>query len=269
LYGKRQSWMWEHLTWPELRDRVEDQPVVVLSIASVEDHGRHLPMDVDNFLIRSICEAVGERIPDQMLLLPHLPYGFETHHMDYPGTIDIAADHLVNMVADIGLSVVRHGFRRILIANGHGSNVPVLDLAARKINNQSEDALCASFIWPSLILDTLRETRQSKYPGGMAHAGELETAVYLHLNGEAVRMDLAEADLSFPPSQFIYHDLCGMGPVNFAPWHSQISRDGVVGDPTVATADNGELWFETCVQRMSQLVCEFRDWQARPRTDHH
>jgi len=261
--------MWEHLTWPELRDRVEDQPVVVLSIASVEDHGRHLPMDVDNFLIRSICEAVGERIPDQMLLLPHLPYGFETHHMDYPGTIDIAADHLVNMVADIGLSVVRHGFRRILIANGHGSNVPVLDLAARKINNQSEDALCASFIWPSLILDTLRETRQSKYPGGMAHAGELETAVYLHLNGEAVRMDLAEADLSFPPSQFIYHDLCGMGPVNFAPWHSQISRDGVVGDPTVATADNGELWFETCVQRMSQLVCEFRDWQARPRTDHH
>ncbi len=269
MHGERKPWMWEHLTWPQLRQRVDDQPVVVLSIASVEDHGPHLPMDVDNFLIRSICEATGERIQDQMLLLPHLPFGFETHHMDYPGTIDIAADHLVDFVADIGLSVVRHGFKRILIANGHGSNMPVLDLAARKINNQSEDVLCGSFIWPSLILDTLRQTRQSKYPGGMAHAGELETAVYLHLNEGAVAMDLAKADFGFPPSDFIYHDLAGMGPVNLAPWHSQISDQGVVGDPTVATRENGERWFDATVERMAELVVEFRNWHTKPRTDHH
>jgi len=261
--------MWEHLTWPQLRGRVEDQPVVVLSIASVEDHGFHLPMDVDNFMIRSICEAVGEKIPDQMLLLPHVPYGFETHHMDYPGTIDIAPNHLVDFVADIGLSVVRHGFKRILIANGHGSNMPVLDLAARKINNESEDALCASFIWPSLIANMLRETRKSKYPGGMAHAGELETGVYLHLNGDAVNMDLAEKDMNIPPSEFIYHDLCGMGPVNCAPWHSQISRNGVVGDATVANAEDGKIWFDACVDRMAQLVEEFGQWQGLPRKDHH
>src|SRR5688572_26507152 len=78
MRGKRKSWIWEHLTWPELRDRVPSQPVVVLSIASVEDHGPHLPMDVDNFLIRSICEAAGEANPDELLLLPHFPFGFET-----------------------------------------------------------------------------------------------------------------------------------------------------------------------------------------------
>ena len=269
MFDDRKTWMWDHLTWPELRNRVKDQPVVVMSIASVEDHGPHLPMDVDNFLIRSICEAVGKRVPDQMLLLPHLPFGFETHHMDFPGTIDIAADHLIDMVADIGLSVVRHGFKRILIANGHGSNMPVLDLAARKINNQSEDVLCASFIWPSLVLDTLRQTRQSSYPGGMAHAGELETAVYLHLNHEAVKMDLAEPDLNFYPSKFMYHDLTGMGPVNIAPLHSQISKNGTVGDPTKATQENGRLWFETCVDRMIELVREFGQFESRPRVDHH
>jgi creatinine amidohydrolase len=268
MHGKRKTWMWEHLTWPELRDRVPSQPVVMLSIASVEDHGPHLPMDVDNFLIRSLCESAGAAIPDEMLLLPHLPYGFETHHMDYPGTIDVQSQHLVDTVADICLSVAHHGFRRILIANGHGSNMPVLDLAARKVNSQSQ-ALCASFIWPSLILDILRSERRSNYPGGMAHACELETALYLHLNGEEVKMDLAKADYNFFPSEFMYHDLVGMGPVNIAPWHSQISKDGVVGDPTLATAESGKRWFDACVRRMCDLVREFRRWEDRPRRDHH
>lgn len=270
MHGQRKNWMWEHLTWPELRDRAAQrpQPVVVMSIASVEDHGPHLPMDVDNFLIRSLCEAAGERVPDETLLLPHFPFGFETHHMDYPGTIDIRAEHLIDTVADIGLSVARHGFRRILIANGHGSNVPVLDLAARRINSQSE-ALCASFIWPSLIRDTLAAERKSKFPGGMAHACELETALYLHLNSGAVKMELAKADYNFFPSKFMYHDLVGMGPVNFAPWHSQISDQGVVGDPTVATAESGRRWFNACVERLCELIREFRRWEDRPRRDHH
>ena len=97
MHGERKLWMWDHLTWPELRDRVKDQPVIVLSIGSVEDHGEHLPMDLDNYEVRCLCEAVGEAIPDELLLLPHFPYGFETHHMDYPGTIDIKYDHLIDV----------------------------------------------------------------------------------------------------------------------------------------------------------------------------
>ncbi len=268
MHGERKKWKWDHLTSPELNERAGDQPVVVLSIGSVEDHGPHCPMDLDNFIVRNICEAVGEAIPDEMLLLPHFPYGFETHHMDYPGTIDIRYDHLIETVADIGLSVARHGFRRMLIANGHGSNMPVLDLAARKINNHS-DVLCAYFIWPVLDLDSIREHRTSKYPGGIAHAGELETSLYLHLNPDPVRMDLAKADYSFPKSQFIYHDLTGMGPVNFAPRHSMISGDGTVGDPTQATAEKGRLWFDACKSRFIDLIREFRIWKARDGEDHH
>lgn len=268
MVGAQKPWNWEHLTWPELRERVPSQPVVLLSVASVEDHGPHLPMDVDNFLIRSICEAACERIPDEVLLLPHLPYGFETHHMDFPGTIDIPAAHLADFVADIGLSVARHGFKKILIANGHGSNVPVLDLAARKITNNS-DALCASFIWPSLIRESLAKHRRSKHPGGMAHACELETALYLHLNSGVVKMDLARPNFHFPTSKYFYHDLAGMGPVSFAPPHSMISADGTVGDPTVATAENGKMWFDACVERLVEVIREWRMWRALPRKDHH
>ncbi len=261
-------WMWDQLTSPELDRRVADQPVIVLSIGSVEDHGGHLPMDVDNLESRSLCEAVGEQIPEEMLLLPHFPYGFETHHMDYPGTIDVKAEHLLEVIADIGLSVAHHGFRRLLICNGHGSNMPVLDLAARRINTNSE-ALCASFIWPNLILNQIKAERESVYPGGIAHAGELETSVYLHLNGDAVQMEQAQKNFHFPESSFFYHDLNGMGPINMAPWHSMISDDGTVGDPTVASAEKGRRWFDAAVQSMIGLVREFRTWQALPRTDHH
>jgi creatinine amidohydrolase len=123
-----------------------------------------------------------------------IPYGFEDHHMSFPGTITIRSEHLEAFVLDITLSLAHHGFRKILIADGHGSNMPILDLAGRKTIIQS-DALCACFIWPSLISDLVKQTRESPTPGGMSHACELETSVYLHLNEGAVQMDKARAAL--------------------------------------------------------------------------
>lgn len=99
---------------------VKEQPVVVLRVGSVEDHGKHLPLDVDNFLISSICEEAAKRMEGQMLLLPPVSYGFEEHHMDFPGTIDIGMEHMLQFVLDITRSVARHGFHCILLADGHG-----------------------------------------------------------------------------------------------------------------------------------------------------
>ena len=119
---ERKAYLYQHYTWPELAEVAKTQPVVVLPIGSVEDHGRHLPLDTDNFLIWSVCEAAAQRADKDILLLPVVPYGFESHHMDFPGTIDIDPEHLLHFVLDVTKSVARHGFRRILIADGHGSN---------------------------------------------------------------------------------------------------------------------------------------------------
>ena len=121
-------YLYQHHTWPELGARVKEQPVVVLPIGSVEDHGYHLPLDTDNFLIWNICEEAAKRADGDILLLPQIPYGFETHHMDFTGTIDVKQEHLLHFVLDITKSVAHHGFQRILIADGHGSNMPILDL---------------------------------------------------------------------------------------------------------------------------------------------
>ena len=101
MHGPKLPHRYDHYTWPEMKAVIARQPVCIIPIGSVEDHGRHLPLDVDNFLIGSMCEEVALRIPDEVLLLPHIPYGFEDHHMSFPGTITVRAEHLEAFVLDI------------------------------------------------------------------------------------------------------------------------------------------------------------------------
>src|SRR6266571_2521512 len=256
----RKEYLYQHYTWPELGEVSKKQPVVVLPIGSVEDHGPHLPLDVDNFLIWTICEAAAQRAGGDILLMPIIPFGYETHHMDFHGTIDIQIEHLLHFVLDVAKSVARHGFQRILIADGHGSNMPILDLVARRTIVET-DSLCAAFIWPSLALDAIRKVRESER-GGMAHACELETSVYLHLDGERVEMDQAHKEIGMPKSEFIWMDLVEGSPVLLMDQWSRFSKSGVSGDPTLATAEKGKVIFEAVVDAFVRLAREFKN---RPR----
>ena len=264
---EHKSYLYQHYTWPELGEVAKKQPVVILPIGSVEDHGPHLPLDTDNFLIWSICEAAAERAAGEILLLPQMPYGFETHHMDFPGTIDIGMEHLLNFVLDITKSVARHGFQRILIADGHGSNMPILELVARRTILET-DSLCATFIWPSLAIQAIRKVRQSER-GGMAHACELETSVYLHLDRNRVQMDKASKEIELPQSEFMWLDLLEGSPVLLMDHWTRFSKSGVVGDPTLATAEKGRIIFEAVVEALLRLVREFKKRPRGERTDYH
>jgi len=250
-----------------MKDVAKKQPVIVLPIGSVEDHGPHLPLDVDNFLIWSICEEAARRADGEILLLPLIPFGFETHHMDFPGTIDIDAEHLLHFVLDVTKSVAHHGFKRILIADGHGSNMPILDLVARKTILQT-NAACATFIWPSLAIQKIREIRESPR-GGMAHGGELETSVYLHLASERVQMDKAVKEIGSPDSNFIWKDLIDPPAIKIMEHWSCFSKTGVWGDPTLASAKKGKLFFEAVIGGFLQLVEEFKSRPDGERIDYH
>jgi creatinine amidohydrolase len=264
---EQKPYLYQQYTWEEMREVVERQPVVVLPIGSVEDHGLHLPLDTDNFLIWSICEEAARRADGDMLLLPQIPYGFETHHMDFPGTIDIRMEHLLHFVLDVTLSVARHGFERIIIADGHGSNMPILDLVARRTILETS-ALCATFIWPSLAAQTIRQVRETER-GGMAHACELETSVYLHLDAPRVQMDKAQKEMGMPRSEFIWMDLMEGSPVLLMDEWTRFSKTGVSGDPTKANAEKGRVVFEAVVEALVRLVREFKARPRAERTDHH
>lgn len=263
------KYRFEEFAWPEIRDAVAQNRVAVLPVGTVEQHGPHLPLVTDVLTATEMSRRAIERIPEQALLMPSVYYSFNEHHMDFPGTIAIQGETLIRYVTDIGLSLARHGFRKVLLVNGHGSNVPFLDIAARQITIQSE-AICAMASWWSLIpASLLSELRESEYPGGMAHGCELETSVLLHLRPDLVQFDKAKRDIHFEPSQFFFWDLQRPSPIVFQEWFSRYSETGTVGDPTKATKEKGEKFVDAVVDRMVELISDFRSREIRPRVDHH
>ncbi len=260
---------YEEFTWPEIRDAVAQNRVAVLPVGTVEQHGPHLPLVTDVLTASAMSRLAVERIPEQAVLLPPVFYSFNEHHMDFPGTIAVEGPTIVNYVTDIGISLARHGFRKIVLVNGHGSNVPFLDIAARNITNRTE-AVCAMVSWWSLIpRELLSQLRESEFPGGMAHGCELETSVLLYLRPDLVQMDKASKDISFQPTEFFYWDLQAPSPVFFQEWFSRYSRTGTVGDPTLATQEKGQRFVEVVTDRLVALIREFRDRQIAARVDHH
>ena len=110
------------MIWNEIRDAAQAGKVAVLPVATYEDHGPHLPVDTDVVLCTGICERAVAQIPDEAVLVPAIPHGYSPHHMDFHGTLTIEWDTFIKYVRDVCKSLSHHGFERILIVNGHGSN---------------------------------------------------------------------------------------------------------------------------------------------------
>src|SRR6185437_9420563 len=180
---------YDHLTWPEMNEAVQARKVVLLPIGSTEQHGPHLPLDVDNFLARGVCIAAATRAPRELLIMPTIPYGYNEHALDFPGTIDVAYDHFISYCLDVCKSVIHAGFDRVVLVDGHGSNEHLCEFVARRATLET-DALVASTMWTNLAVEAFEAVRESPM-GGAAHACELETSAYLYLDAERVQMDKA------------------------------------------------------------------------------
>jgi creatinine amidohydrolase len=261
---------YEQMTWPEIRDVVKEDRVVVVPIGTLEDHGPHLPIDTDCAIITEICRRACDRVPVDTVLLPTVTHGYSPHHRDFPGSINIAWDTFVRYLTDITGSLVHHGFRRIILANGHGSNMPLVNVAARLTIVEHPDVLCCDYFYLYTPAGTkaIESLRESEFPGGMAHACELETSIYLALAPGLVQMDKAEKDISQPRSDYFYMDWFN-GPGSMMEYWSTLSRTGTMGDPTLATADKGHLLLDAATDELVMVVGEMKRREIRPRVDHH
>ncbi len=272
---KAEPWRYEKLTWPEINQAVQAKKVVVVPIGSTEQHGHHLPLDVDVVCPTGIAHAAARLIPDDVLVMPPVVHGYTAHVMDFPGTINIHWEHFIKFVVDVGKSLAYHGFKKIVLLNGHGSNAPNLDLAARRVNLET-DAECVAMSWWNLLgVDKafMPSWRESKFPGGCAHACELETSVYLYLDEDNVRKEkVADGEIAFHvthPSDFQWVDLFSAGPGTAVSWTASYSDTGVLGEATLGTKEKGERAVKEAARQLARMATEFR---ARPRPlrgDHH
>jgi creatinine amidohydrolase len=265
---------YEKLTWPEINDAIELGKVCVVPCGAVEQHGHHLPLDVDLVCPTEIARGAARQVPDKVLVLPTVSYGYTGHVMDFPGTINNHFEHFMHHVLDITKSLAYHGFKKIILLNGHGSNMPNLDLVARRTNLETDAECVLSGWWQLLTVDKdfLPGWRESKFPGGCAHAGELETSVYLHLAGDDVRTDkIKSEEISFneEDSPFSFVDLFQQGPATVISWTSSYTERGVMGEAEIATAEKGEAAYNEAVKQLARFVSWFKDRPKDERRDRH
>ncbi len=265
---------YEKLTWPEINDAVDLGKVCILPCGAVEQHGPHLPLDVDLVCPGGIAHGAGRALSEKILVLPPIAYGYTGHVMDFPGTINTHYSTFIEQVLDVVKSLAYHGFKKIILLNGHGSNMPNLDLAARRANVET-DAECVVIAWWNLL--TVDKTflpgwRESKFPGGCSHACELETSLYLYLDEENVRKDQTRSGtISFndEDNEYNWVDLFGAGPATVISWTSSYSDTGVLGDAEKATVDKGRRVYEEAVKRLVGFVNYFHPRPRDVRRDLH
>ena len=132
--GGAKVWL-SDLTHEEVAARLERPHVAILPTAATEQHGPHLPLDVDTRLTGSICEGAAQAVAGEIgvVIAPTLLFGISEHHMRFPGTLSLSPETFIAAAFELGTSLIRHGFDRLVLVNGHGGNVGALGVIAWRL----------------------------------------------------------------------------------------------------------------------------------------
>lgn len=247
----------------EVKEYAAAGAVVVVPCGSIEQHGPHLPVDVDSFLVsevaRRAAETAGRQVP--VLVTPTVTFGCSEHHLDFTGTISLTQDTFILVLQEVCTSLIHHGFRRILILNGHSGNTGAVTVAANKIHLAHPESTVVFFNYWALAGEAMARVRSSE-PGGAAHAGEFETSLYLALDPERVSLDAAVREIPAPRLTGERIDLFQWGRINIAFNMSELTRSGVVGDPLVATREKGESILAALISQIAAVIKEMAALKA-------
>jgi creatinine amidohydrolase len=265
------SHLYDELSWPEVRDAPKDT-VIVIPVGTLEDHGPHLPLNTDVVIVEAVSRRAVELEKGITLIMPTQVHGYSPHHMDFPGAITIQGKVFLDYMQDIMRSLAHHGFKRMLMVNGHGSNSAWLENAARLSIVEMPHILCAAVNWWAIpeVAEKVKTMRDSER-GGTSHACELETSLMLAIRPDLVQIEKAAKDISYPTSRYFpaWDFYYPSGPVRMMRHWSTLSKTGVMGDPTKASAEKGKAWLEAAVEGLRGIIREFYEIEITDRVDHH
>ena len=244
--------IWDELTTTTI-DTLNRAIPVLLPIAATEQHGPHLPLATDKMIGWHFAYSLHQKIPQEILVLPPVSVGCSAHHMDFGGTLSVGHDTFAAYVEEIVESVVRAGFSNIIILNSHGGNQGIGTVVTERLGPEVPNIVFIT--WWNLAREALLKITETPV-GGVGHAGEFETSLMLHVAPHLVNQDLivkgenqptfawAEKDMLRSPKASLYRSMTEMTP------------NGVFGDPTKATAKKGEQISNHVVQSLKYLVLD-------------
>ncbi|MEM7323533.1 MAG: mycofactocin biosynthesis peptidyl-dipeptidase MftE [Actinomycetota bacterium] len=214
-------------------DGADGPSTLIVPLGATEQHGPHLPFNTDTVIASAWADAVAARLGD-VVVAPPLPYGSSGEHQAFAGTLSIGQDALRAVLIELVRSA-GHSFSRVVLLSGHAGNVVPVREAADQLRREGHDVIELFPTWGSLVDDNDRPIPVD------AHAGLTETSLMLHLQPQAVRLDLAVAGPTAPISELLESMVAG--------GVSAVSSSGVLGDPDGATGEIGARLLEDLVIR--------------------
>ncbi len=248
------------LTWPEVKSLDFNKRIVIFPTGSFEQHGPHLPFTTDTDIVSAMAQGIERAMADRVLLVPTLWPGLSTHHMHFPGTLDVPQKVYIRLITELGKSLVNMGGKRIFILNGHGGNDTPIRAALRELKSEVPNATFVFASYWTLAAKTLSDVRESEL-GGMGHACEMETSIMLHLNPDRVKMERAVRDGPPHTDPFRMADMQHARPVFFVNEFHEVTQSGVIGHPDLASAEKGKRFLDGIVAEVSAFVEHFLTWE--------
>ena len=245
------------MTWSDIEALIKEGSIVIIPTGSTEQHAI-LPLKTDIFIATEIARRAAEKANNKtrVVVAPPVPFGYSPEWLEWPGTISLSIETLRNLLMDIVNCLIHHGFRKIVILNGHGSNPPILWQIMTEVNRTKEARLFISN-WYEMIIDVYDKVIETKG----VHAEELETSVIMALG---VEVDTKSApkfnpELSFPKFQRPDFERLYAQPVYG--WRTGEIRkknpSGILGDASRASSQKGEKILAAAVDRFSEFLIEF------------
>jgi len=235
---------------PQVGEAARRGALLVLPLGQTEEHGPHLPINTDAFIARRVCEEAALQLAGNppCYVLDAIFYGYSQKAVkDWPGTIVLPQETVIDTLAAVIRSLADMGFRKVAVVSTHGNHDGVTRVAARRAAD--ECGVGPGLFFPAACVADILKDKGKGGPGGTCHACEFETSVMLHLAPELVDMRVAPggdrivSPTPWPSSQAF-----------ISTWTLQKSRSGVYGDPTVATAELGKLLFDKMVAETARFL---------------
>jgi creatinine amidohydrolase len=231
----------EELGWPDVEAYLQRDSRLILVLGSTEQHGRHMAFGSDVWQPWEIAR----RLSDQtgVLLAPPLCYGMSLHHLGFPGSLSLRPPTLSSIVMDLLESAYEHGFRRILILNGHGGNTAAIQVALTEALHELHGLEVRVGNWwrEEAVMAVFAEA----YPGeASGHADAGETSTVMAIRPDVIHLDRAAYSPDSPHPAFLTRDV-----------FAQLFPHGVIGtDPWRASSQVGERALAAAVQVYSQVL---------------
>lgn len=237
------------MIWEEYRDEI-GQRIIILPVGSLEQHGPHLPLNVDVVIPSSLAKMVDEQL--DAMVLPTIAYGYKSHPTSgggqlFPGTTSLNGMTLINLTLDILNETYRHGGRRFMVLNGHYENLAFVTEAVELFIEKAKDALVVIVSWWDQVSDEMIDElfAEAGFPGwDTEHAGLTETALMLYFAPELVRQDSIIDDQSERKPTYSI----------FPPPNDIVPKSGVLYKATYASREKGEKLARHVVDKMVEIA---------------